>query len=126
MMPSTHAENENQPEALLPIEQAPTQLFTLHDMRKRSGFTGAAVAEMCKTTYQSIRNWENGAPIPSIINVLELLKVYGYTIDQLDLTPFYTKANSKKEKGTQAEKNIKCDALVRLDEMRRQHAPDAT
>lgn len=126
MIQSTHIKDENHQDVILHTEQAPTQLFTLHHMRQRSGFTGAAVAEMCGTTYQSIRNWENGAKIPTIINVLELLQVYGYTIDQLDLTPFYMKANSKKEKNHQTGKNDKCDALDRLDEMRRQHAPDAT
>lgn len=112
-----------------PIEQTTAQLFTLYDMRERSGFTGPLAAEICQISYQSIRNWETGKKIPNVINLLELLKVYGYTIDQLDLTPFYTKVNKssdKKEKHTQTEKADKHAALNRLKEMRKQYTPDAT
>lgn len=128
MMTLKPSNDANPQQAHPTVDAAPTQLFTLHDMRKRSGFSGALAAELCQTSYQSIRNWENGAKIPNVIHLLELLEVYGYTIDQLDLTPFYLKVNrsiSKREKNELIENEEKCEALNRLDAMRRQYTPGA-
>jgi len=65
--------------------------YTLHEMREKSGVTGATAAKACGTTYTSLRNWEKGNTIPNIIHICILLNLYGYTIDQLDISPFQAK-----------------------------------
>lgn len=62
---------------------------TLHEMRKISGISGSTVARLCNTTYQSLRNWEDGETIPNIVVIHDLLRIYGFTYEQLDLTPFF-------------------------------------
>lgn len=94
------------------------QTFNLHTMRKRSGITGANAADLCNTTYRSLRNWETGVSVPNIVNVLELLEVYGFTIDQLDMTPFYKRVHDRENIKKNEQAHL---ALSRLDEMRRQH-----
>lgn len=111
-----------------PIESTPNQAlvqetYTLNEMRKRSGVSGARVAEICGVSYQGLRNWETGIRIPNVIITMELLQVYGYTIEQLDLTPFYKEVDARTDDEKKAKTQL---ALNRLDEMRRQHAPDAT
>jgi DNA-binding transcriptional regulator YiaG len=82
-----------------PVSHPPKPL-SLHDMRQRSGLTGAVVAEICGTSYRSLRNWETGAFIPNVINVTDLLQIYGYSFYELNLIPFYTafEERSKKQK----------------------------
>ena len=65
--------------------------YTLHTMRKESGVSGVFAAQACGVTYASLRNWEKGDTIPNIIHINILLKLYGYTQDELDLTPFQKK-----------------------------------
>jgi DNA-binding transcriptional regulator YiaG len=82
-----------------PLSQPPKTL-SLHDMRQQSGLTGAVVAEICGTSYRSLRNWETGASIPNVINVADLLQIYGYSFYELNLIPFYTafEERAKKQK----------------------------
>lgn len=82
-----------------PLSNPPVTL-TLYDMRQKSGLSGAVVANICDTTYRSLRNWETGASIPTVINVNDLLQVYGYSFYELDLKPFYKafRERSKKQK----------------------------
>lgn len=67
----------------------PPQRFTLYRMRQLSGKSGSAVARLCGTTYRSLRNWESGATIPNIVNIWDLLQIYGYSFYELDMEPFY-------------------------------------
>lgn len=78
----------------------PPEPLSLRDMRKRSGLTGAVVAEICGASYRSLRNWETGASIPNVINVADLLEIYGYSFYELNLIPFYSafEERSKKQK----------------------------
>lgn len=81
-------------------EQEIKQL-TLHEMRKESGVSGSSVARICGTTYHSLRNWEKGETIPNIVNIYDLLQIYGYSFYELDLKPYYALLQeriSKKEK----------------------------
>src|SRR5690606_24720972 len=94
-----------------------TETYTLHEMRKRSGVSGAKAAELCNISYQGLRNWETGAHIPNIVAVVDLLSIYGYTMNQLDLSPFY-KENQKPN--THPNENDLL-ALERLNKMREQN-----
>lgn len=78
----------------------PPQLLSLYDMRLASGYSGATVAELCGTSYRSLRNWETNVSIPNVVNVDDLLQIYGYSFYELDLTPFYTafEERSRKQK----------------------------
>lgn len=69
--------------------------ITLHDMRKQSGKSGATIARLCNTTYHSLRNWEKGKTIPNVVNIYDLLQVYGYTFYELDMDPFFAEFNNK-------------------------------
>ena len=77
--------------------------LTLHDMRKQSGISGADAARLCATTYRSLRNWETGETIPDIIYIQQLLSIYGYTFDQLDLSLFNEKHRQRLAKQKNAE-----------------------
>lgn len=83
----------------------PPKCLSLYDMRQRSGYSGAAVAEICGASYRSLRNWETGGSIPNIINVDDLLRIYGYSFYELDLTTFYTafEERSKKQRELDAQ-----------------------
>jgi len=65
--------------------------LTLRDMRTHSKKSANTIARQCKTTPQSVYNWENGRVIPNIVIIDLLLKLYGYTYDDLDISPFYDK-----------------------------------
>lgn len=83
----------------------PPKCLSLYEMRKRSKHTGAAVAELCGTSYRSLRNWETGGSIPNVIHVDDLLQIYGYSFYELDLEPFFTafEERSKKQREQDAE-----------------------
>lgn len=63
--------------------------YTLREMRKRSGLSGAIIVKLCNTTYPSLRNWEKGTSMPNIVTINNLLDIYGYSYYELDLSPFY-------------------------------------
>lgn len=93
MLSTRHPELTNQPTS----PATTTVKLTLRDMRAQSNKTGNEVAQLCGTTYQSLRSWEKGASIPNIMNVMLLLEIYGYTLDELDMTPFENDTNRKKK-----------------------------
>lgn len=72
--------------------------ISLHDMRMLSGKPGSGISRLCGTTYRSLRNWETGAATPNIVNVHDLLQIYGYSFYQLDLAPFYTGRQDQTER----------------------------
>lgn len=59
--------------------------YTLYEMRKMSGISPASVARQIGATYQSLRNWEKGEAVPNVVYVYALLKLYGFTLQQLEL-----------------------------------------
>lgn len=65
-----------------------TEKHTLHQMRETTKINGAAVARLCGVSYRTLRNWEIGENIPNILKINELLKIYGYSFYELDLSPF--------------------------------------
>lgn len=67
----------------------PQQKYTLYEMRKLSGKNGSAVARLVRTSYRTLRNWETGETIPNVVNICDLLEIYGYSFYELDLTPYY-------------------------------------
>lgn len=75
------------------IDVVNPKLITLYDMRMASEKSGTSVSRHCRTTYRSLRNWEKGDAIPNIVNVFDLLQIYGYSYYQLDFTPFYQGKN---------------------------------
>lgn len=81
-------------------EDTKSKRISLYDMRICSGKPGSGISRLCGTTYRSLRNWETGAAIPNIVNVHDLLQIYGYSFYQLDLTPFYTERQDRTERQT--------------------------
>lgn len=83
----------------IPVSHPPKSL-SLYDMRKAARISGATVAAICGVSYRTLRNWETGSSIPNVINVYELLQIYGYSFYELNLIPFYTvlEERSKKQK----------------------------
>lgn len=67
------------------------KVYTLRDMRELSNLPIKEIVAQSGVTYKSIRNWETGQHVPSLINTQELLKVYGFSISQLNMSPFYEK-----------------------------------
>lgn len=74
-------------------------------MRRISELPIKDIVERTGITHKSIRNWETGKNAPSIVNINELLKVYGFSLDQLDMSIFYE--NTGRDEGT-------ATALVKL------------
>lgn len=75
--------------------------LSLHEMRKKSGFTGEIVAMTCNTSYRSIRNWESGRAVPNIVRIAQLLAIYGYSFYDLDLTLYYETITNRMQYKTQ-------------------------
>ncbi|MCR6120644.1 helix-turn-helix transcriptional regulator [Salipaludibacillus agaradhaerens] len=71
-----------------PVSNPPKSL-SLHDMRKVSGYTGVTVSEICEISYRSLLNWEKGSSIPNVVNINDLLDIYGYSFYELDLSTFH-------------------------------------
>lgn len=67
-------------------QQTALRRYTLEEMRKITGKTPTVVAKICNVTYRSLRNWESGATVPNVVNINDLLQIYGYTYAELDLT----------------------------------------
>lgn len=63
--------------------------YSLLEMREKTGKSASSVARLCNVTYQSLRNWETGVTAPNIVNIQDLLEIYGFTFQQLDLSPYY-------------------------------------
>ncbi|PAE87732.1 helix-turn-helix domain-containing protein [Shouchella clausii] len=76
----------------------PPRILSLYEMRRTSGYSGRTVARICGATYRSLRNWETGSSIPNVINIDDLLQIYGYSFHKLDLTPFYTTFGARRKK----------------------------
>lgn len=90
------------------VETDAPRKYTLYEMRKISGKSGATVAKLCNTTYHSLRNWEKGITIPNVVVTQDLLQLYGFSFNQLDLTPFYNgviEKNRKQKEQIQKEDN---------------------
>ncbi|MCC2248912.1 helix-turn-helix domain-containing protein [Virgibacillus sp. AGTR] len=68
------------------IDSVKAKQISLYDMRLSSRITGSVVAQFCRTTYRSLRNWEKGTTIPNIVNVHDLLQIYDHSFYDLDLT----------------------------------------
>lgn len=62
--------------------------LTLHEMRKQSGVSGARATEYANISYRALLNWESGKNVPNLIGIIRLLEIYGYSFDQLDVSPF--------------------------------------
>jgi len=91
------------------------QKLTLHEMRKQSGKSGAAVSRLCGVSYRTLRNWEAGINIPNVVNIQDLLQIYGYAFVDLDLTPFFASYHERTVKQTHAD-----DQLDNVERDRRQ------
>lgn len=81
----------------VPVSHPPKNL-SLYDMRKASRISGATVADICGVSYRTLRNWETGSSIPNVVNVYELLQIYGYSFYELNLIPFYTVLEERSKK----------------------------
>lgn len=55
----------------------------LKDIRKRFGLSQEQLAEIMNVSRQAITKWEGNSGIPDIVNLQELSKVFGVTIDYL-------------------------------------------
>lgn len=64
------------------------ELFTLKKMRDISRLSISEIETKVNISYRTIRNWEKGKSTPGLIKVNELVKLYGFTLDQIDLTIF--------------------------------------
>lgn len=93
--------------------------YTLEEMRKISGKKKDDIVKECNVSYKSIRNWETGTNIPNIINIFDLLKIYGFSFYELDLTLFYDEISDRQEKQEleqqQAEKNKRDREKLKID-----------
>ena len=87
------------------IDDINPKRITLYDMRMASGKTGSSITRLCGITYRSLRNWEKGTALPNIVNVHDLLQIYGYSYYELDFTPLYKGTN-------QDEKQKRIDAAA--------------
>lgn len=90
----------------MPTIEKATTTYTLHEMRQLTGKSGSAVARLCGTSYRSLRNWESGATIPNVVNICDLLQIYGFSFYELNLEPFYAAYQER------AEKQKKSDAQI--------------
>ena len=79
------------------------QKLTLYEMRQASGKSGAAVCRLCGISYRTLRNWEAGINIPNVVNIQDLLQIYGYTFYELDLTPFHSTYHERTLKHKQSD-----------------------
>lgn len=80
--------------------------LTLYEMRQTSGKAGASVARLCGTSYRSLRNWELGITIPNVVNIQDLLQIYGFSFYELDLSPFYANYHDRTDKQKQIDENV--------------------
>lgn len=79
--------------------------YTLYEMRQKSNKSGTLVAELCGVSYKSLRNWESHTTVPNIVNLKDLLDIYGFTFDELDMSEFYdVKDNRIKKQQSDIEK----------------------
>ncbi|MEX3623703.1 helix-turn-helix domain-containing protein [Viridibacillus arvi] len=65
------------------------QQYTLYEMRQKSKKSDYAVARLCGTTTHTLRNWEIGELKPNVLQINNLLQIYGYSFSELNLQPFY-------------------------------------
>lgn len=72
------------------------ETLTLYEMRKQSGVSGARATEYANISYRALLNWESGKNVPNLIGIIRLLEIYGYSFDQLDVSPFQS-ADEKSE-----------------------------
>ena len=72
--------------------------LTLLEMRRNGGLTGDEAANLSGITYRSLRNWETGANIPDIISIDNLLNIYGYTFNELNIDAFREIKNKQIER----------------------------
>lgn len=70
------------------VEPVKTAKLTLQEMRLASNVPASEASRVANVSYRSLRNWETGVNIPSIVHTNTLLALYGYTLDQLELAPF--------------------------------------
>lgn len=72
--------------------------YTLREMRESRDIAPTLIADSLGVSYNTIRNWENGESIPNFVVVTELLAIYEYTPDQVDIKPFYDHINKRSTK----------------------------
>ncbi|WP_078598595.1 helix-turn-helix domain-containing protein [Evansella clarkii] len=82
----------------MPSDSLELERLSLYDMRLASGKSGSGITRLCGTTYRSLRNWETGAAVPNIVNIHDLLQIYGYSFYELALAPFYRSQPHQDEK----------------------------
>ena len=88
--------------------------YTLYEMRQLSKKSGSDIARLCGVSYKSLRNWESHTTIPNIVNLTDLLQIYGFTIDELNMSAFYDVMDDrvkKQEEDIKKEDNPNRDRL---------------
>lgn len=84
------------------VAPAKTPKFTLQEMRLASGVTASDASRVANVSYRSLRNWETGVNVPSVLHTNALLALYGYTLDQLELAPFIATTEQRERRLTHA------------------------
>lgn len=97
--------------------------YTLKEMREQRNLPMNIVSETLDISYQALRNWEQGNAVPNVIAVLELLAVYDYTFNELNLAPFYEYLNRKniqkqQDDALSQEEITKADMMKKLEAFR--------
>lgn len=69
---------------------------TLKQMRLEKKLTATEAAHRANVSYPSLMKWEKGDVVPNVIVIHNLLKVYDYKFENLDLGAF-EKTQAKKQ-----------------------------
>ncbi len=97
-------------ESLTHDQKIYTEKKTLYEMRKdfesRTNIKLDTIAALCNVTERSIRNWESAVSTPNIVNIHDLLIIYGFDKEQLDMSPFFKQVKKNNLKKATAENNI--------------------
>lgn len=70
------------------MTQPVNEKLTLLQMRERSHISATDAARETGVTYRALRNWEQARNVPSVLHTDALLRIYGFTWDDLSLEPF--------------------------------------
>lgn len=70
------------------MTQPVPEKLTLLQMRERSHVSATDAARETGVTYRALRNWEKARNVPSVLHTEALLRIYGFTWDDLSLEPF--------------------------------------
>ena len=55
----------------------------LKELRRQAGFTQAQLAQMLRTTQQTVGRWESGKVEPDIATLRDLAMIYGTSVDDI-------------------------------------------